>query len=488
MKDNGFNDQEFQELLKKKMNELSDSVDCFDKISARAFPKDQLDFSDGEFTVSDLENVTGRKRRLPALKWAAFGAAAAVCLAIIPKTDLTDRLFANLGSSSGKHKFQALAAEIAQLSERDDFVSYDVTLAMYSAYDVLVTPGISCPFEESGEENSMVRIFVRTIGGIPTNQLYAVEYEGTYAEENIIAAAESNVSISQEEAAKTGGSKPVFTYDDLLLTETVRDHFTADGKGDLLDAGQVGCSVASFRQNSFFKDENGIRPVTHTVLYGQRENSTDDSFFYDIRAEFLDESKSVSQEDTWLNVLYYNGRSAKPDRSSSHFSYEAMFDTSDSSEGCWAYFTPFSADSGRVSVKSSGEKIGLDSITYGISSGLEKRLPTPLTDSSSLSMRIFIDPYVFTSADDSIKVMSALMSSPADFYISDMTASEDIQQRFEELNAQSALEAQNAAIQAEIDRQRAAENEKAHLEKLRANEALIDQVLAAKEAELYKLG
>ncbi|HOR21989.1 MAG TPA: hypothetical protein PLY43_04645, partial [Ruminococcus sp.] len=77
MKDNGFNDQEFQELLKKKMNELSDSVDCFDKISARAFPKDQLDFSAGEFTVSDLENVTGRKRRLPALKWAAIGAAAA---------------------------------------------------------------------------------------------------------------------------------------------------------------------------------------------------------------------------------------------------------------------------------------------------------------------------------------------------------------------------------------------------------------------------
>ena len=58
-------EQEFEKHLKEKMNELSSSVKCFDKISSRAFPEKDSDFSDSECTVIDLENVTGRHRAAP---------------------------------------------------------------------------------------------------------------------------------------------------------------------------------------------------------------------------------------------------------------------------------------------------------------------------------------------------------------------------------------------------------------------------------------
>lgn len=39
-----YGNQEIEKILKEKMNELSSSVDCFDKISARAFPEKDPDF------------------------------------------------------------------------------------------------------------------------------------------------------------------------------------------------------------------------------------------------------------------------------------------------------------------------------------------------------------------------------------------------------------------------------------------------------------
>lgn len=427
MKDKNFDTQEFEKLLRDKMNELSDSVDCFDKISARAFPKDFLDFSSGEFIVSDLENVTGRKSRLPWLKWAALGAAAALCLAVIPKTGLTDRLFANLGDSSGKDRFRKLCTEISELDERDDQLFFDVPLSVYSQLDVLITPGACCPFEFSGEDKSMVRVFVRTVcGGVPTNQFYAVEYEGTYSEENIIAAAATEVSISREEAARVEESKPVFTYDDPLLTETVRDHFTASGSGALLDAEGNDTVAASYAHPCFFKDENGIRPVTMTVLYGRRNSTTDDSYFYDICASFSNGNSFIKQNDVWEYSLYYNGTSAKPEKDQSLFSYTPLFGNNTSNdENSWAYVIPFSAVNGRVSVKGHADKIMTDLVTVTHGS-YYAAISSPLSDSDALSMRLFFDPSMLFDSSGELEIFSSAMSSPAVFDIKDVIASDDV--------------------------------------------------------------
>ena len=84
-------DTQFEELLKSKMNELSDSVNCFDKISAKAFPDKQEDFSDSELTVSDLENITGKRKGIPALKFISIAAAFVLLAGIIPKLALVNR-------------------------------------------------------------------------------------------------------------------------------------------------------------------------------------------------------------------------------------------------------------------------------------------------------------------------------------------------------------------------------------------------------------
>ncbi|MBQ8959847.1 MAG: hypothetical protein IJ071_01320 [Ruminococcus sp.] len=473
------------------MNELSDSVDCFDKISARAFPQDYLDFSDGEFTVSDLENVTGRKRKLPALKWAAIGAAAAVCIAFVPKTGLADRLFANLGSSSGKNRFRSLCTEITELNKEEELYFFDVDLDVYAKYDVLVTPGVSCPFEESGEEGTMVRVFVRTVEGVPTNQYYAVEYEGTYAEENIIAAAASEVTISKEEAARIEEAEPVFTYDEPLLTETVRDHFIASGSGSLLDAEGKDTAVASYSHNAFFKDENGIRPVTMTVLYGHRNIPADESYFYDICASSGSGNSFVQQEDIWRASLYYNGRSAKPEKSASLFTYTSLFGSDIEQNGdTWAYVFPYSAVNGRVTVKGHAEKTGYDLVSaakgnYGFI------VPAPYGDQDGLSMRLFFDPALLGSIDDSIEVYSSVMSSPALFSSSDASADDITMAKWEEEAAQAEFDEEQQRLQAEIEAQRRAAAQQTaadqHLQEKRANEALIAQVLSAKEEELSRL-
>ena len=70
MKDNRINgERDPEKELREKMSELSSNIDCFEKISARAFPEKYQDFSDSELVVSDLENVTGKRRAVPVLKW-----------------------------------------------------------------------------------------------------------------------------------------------------------------------------------------------------------------------------------------------------------------------------------------------------------------------------------------------------------------------------------------------------------------------------------
>ena len=91
--------QELEKMFRDKMNELSSSVDCFDKISARAFPEKNPDFSESGFTVCDLENITGNSKKPKFLKWTAGLVACAVCAFVLPQTRIVSNLIAGLGSS-----------------------------------------------------------------------------------------------------------------------------------------------------------------------------------------------------------------------------------------------------------------------------------------------------------------------------------------------------------------------------------------------------
>ena len=118
MKDNNIKgDQEFEKKLRVKMNKLSSGVDCFDKISARAFPEKDSDFSESEYTVSDLENITGRRRAVPVLKWIAAAAAVIICIGILPHTTFVQNFMSNF-RRSGDERYLGLLTEIFEETEK----------------------------------------------------------------------------------------------------------------------------------------------------------------------------------------------------------------------------------------------------------------------------------------------------------------------------------------------------------------------------------
>ena len=52
---------EFEKYLKEKLDDLSESVDCFDKIAKKAYLNKNSKLEDNYLTVTELENVTGKR-------------------------------------------------------------------------------------------------------------------------------------------------------------------------------------------------------------------------------------------------------------------------------------------------------------------------------------------------------------------------------------------------------------------------------------------
>ena len=211
MKNEKYNEnQEFEKLLREKMDQLSDSVDCFDKISARAFPEKSSDFSDSELFVSDLENVTGKRRGAVFLRWTAAAAAIVLCVGVLPKTAIMNNFLANIGKNRNE-LYSSMISEIESETQLNDYRQYDITLSEYLADDFLITPLYSCPFEDVDREDMRVRIFIRENDGLLTNQVYAVEYSGDYTESNFRAVAESEAKFTDEELADFDSGNAEYT-------------------------------------------------------------------------------------------------------------------------------------------------------------------------------------------------------------------------------------------------------------------------------------
>ena len=320
MKENKFNtEQEFENMLKDKMNELSDSVNCFDKIAERAFPEGETEFEDSEFIVSDLENITGRKRFSPVFRFAAVGTAAVLILGIIPRTSLFRNVMYNLGSENSS-LYDSVVSDLMRDTDENsgmDFCTYDMELDEYIKKDVLVTPLYSCPFEDIGREDVRVRIFIRQHNDILTNQMYAVEYSGEYSEENFIAAAETSASFSEEEFNNIHHLRSVTNTLAVLSSANASLPYMMDTKE------AVG---ASFTQNITFKGFNEVYPVMLNVSYATADNG--ESYIYDTTAfRIYSETENpainqfnIPQSDVkWKYSLYANGESALPDESGSIF-------------------------------------------------------------------------------------------------------------------------------------------------------------------------
>lgn len=319
------NNHEIEKLLRYKMNELSESVDCFDRISARVFPKQDKDFSESGFIVSDLENVTVRARRNNIIRWTAITAAAVVCIAVIPQTNLIGSIFSNIGSDSGRKSYENLICEIDTESKSGDYLIADYPLDYYIKNDVLVTPLFACPFEDCGKEDVSVRIYTRQINGINTNQIYAIEYTGDFSEENIIAAAQSEYTFSEEDIAyaKQYSTDGLPEYYD--CSSTIGQNFTGNPDGLFIDSDNNAVSLASFSEMTLVKYDSGIILVESTVLYGHRTLDNDEYFYDIISFSDSEEIQLTEREKTWKQSIYFNSNTAMPEENHSAFAKKNLF-------------------------------------------------------------------------------------------------------------------------------------------------------------------
>lgn len=317
----------FEDQIRNKMDELASSVDCFDKISKRAFPDNSSSSFDSEFTVSSVENITGKKKISRFMPAAALAAAAAVCLVALPRSERFMDFYSSLGDSKNE-TFRELVSELNEETTANTYTYFDCSLDEYIRYDRLITPLYSCPFENSDKDDINVRIYVRLHENTPTNQIYAVEYEGEYEDNNIIAVADSHAKFTDEELEKFSSSGR-YSVSNHLSGNTVTDHsgyFTINGYTSM---------AAGFSCNCIYKHDGMIYDLSNELLYSSTmDEDAPSPYFYDLFSTYVSASSedSVTEnrfdislfDEIWDNSVYYNGSSAMPDESSSVFTYTEL--------------------------------------------------------------------------------------------------------------------------------------------------------------------
>lgn len=313
--------------LRERMSELSSNIDCFDRISARTFPEEDPDFSDSEFIVSDLENVTGKRRTVPVLKWAAAAAAIVLCIGILPQTAPFQNFLASI-SKKRDMDYRLILSEITEETEKNDYEVYDMPLRYYIEKDVMVTPYYSCPFNAS-DKDTRVRIFVRKAGEYLTNQIYAAEYLDEYSEKNIISVAESEARFTKKEIEVLESSSR-FTETEEFVS-AARAAFSQDRYGYLTDKDGKRVNAASFDLNWFFKSGNEIHDLNTQVLYGT-DAEYGETYLYDIISVEYDEETMTSKaaeipssDMLWKQSVRFDGADDMPESSQSKFERTQYF-------------------------------------------------------------------------------------------------------------------------------------------------------------------
>ncbi|MBE6862613.1 MAG: PCRF domain-containing protein [Ruminococcus sp.] len=314
------NNSEFEKNLKNKMDELASSVDCFDKIAKRAYPEENSDFSDCEYTVSDLENITGRRSRFRLASVIALAAAVALVIFVLPENlGFLNNVFSDKGNKSDIKAYRSLIAEIKEETENHEYTYFDCTLKEYIENDLLLSPLYSCPFEVKNDENINVRVYTRICGEYPTNQIYAVQYEGKYEDGNILAVADSKAKFTEEELSEHTASNE--TDFPTLDTDTFFEVENLICNKDSAE-NEMQISAASFTYDCIYKLDDKIYNTASSIIYYVDPTKSVVAYDYDIISAYM--SKDIIKsfdpsvfENDWNTALYNNGSSAFADKSES---------------------------------------------------------------------------------------------------------------------------------------------------------------------------
>ncbi len=326
---------EFEKLLRSKMDELASQVDVFDKIEKRAFSKTENDFAEDECTITELENVTGRRHRFRWTALAAIAAAIVLCIFFLPKNAAFMNFAYSIIGKSDKQLFRQIINEIAAETEQNEYLIYDCTLEEYLKYDVLITPLQRCPFEQKEQEDINVRIFVKTYNDIPTNQVYAVEYEGKYDDGCYLAAADSKSKFTADELEKLSDFPEAPDFETRL-----NNKYLDDPANTIIAAG--------FDYSCIYKYNDMIYNINNHFIYlHQNEDTENLSYIYDISTNNADAPEqsfdtTVFDEDSWNSVVYFNSTSARTEEELSCFTRARdIFDYSSDNQEELSCICPF---------------------------------------------------------------------------------------------------------------------------------------------------
>ena len=408
--------ENFEKLLKEKMDELSSSVNCFDKISSRVFPETEADFSESGFTISDVENITGRSRKIPFLRWIGAAAAAFLLIVFIPKNLMYEKVLYKLGSGTSDSSYLGIIRDID--TRTGEYQEFDIPLEDYLRNDRLITALYGCPFGSTNQKDVRVKIYIKKINGFLTNETYAVEYSGDFTEENYIAAAESETIFTEEEVSQIYGMDidfPSCEYDNMTA---VGDNYFADDVF-IRDSQGNAVSVASCRTNFIIKSEDEIMPVTVGMIYGRKNN---DRYFYDTKISGTDNSV-YDISFNWKKSLSPTGRNTLPDENPLSFEKISIYGNKITGCSIYGFFKPY-ADSDTFSDRINTE-YGIYKDNYFTSFGEISSVELPVFPETCKSISVYVSPfanciYHIRTMDDNIIMQYETFSDDiicsSDFY------------------------------------------------------------------------
>jgi len=200
-------DKNFEKSLENnlscKMSELSGNVNCFDKISEKAFPKkNNCMTEDGYYSESGLENVTGKRHFSFA---PVFTVAFVIFLGslLVFQTNIKE-FFYHMKPDKDEYynSFTDIKSELDYETENFNYSYYDLSFDEYQMNIGCINPFAEYPLIRENE-NTRVRVYTKTFNvhgqTAETNQIYLVHYVGEYCDENIISITDSTAKFSKED-------------------------------------------------------------------------------------------------------------------------------------------------------------------------------------------------------------------------------------------------------------------------------------------------
>lgn len=194
-------EKDFEKNLCEKMSELSDNVNCFDKIAERAFPKQNSVTEDGYYSESGLENVTG-KRRFSFVPVIAVACTIILCSVVVMQSSFKEFFCQLKDYDEYYNNFSDIKSELDYELENFSYIYYDLSFEEYQMNIGCINPLAECSFIKQ-DDNTNIRVYTKyfTVGSqkTETNQIYLVQYINNYCDENIISITDSKAKLTKDD-------------------------------------------------------------------------------------------------------------------------------------------------------------------------------------------------------------------------------------------------------------------------------------------------